>query len=53
VHRIVGGLNPQALSNITFAYDKVGMLDRELLQWVFNVAALRLARIDPSGRVWI
>lgn len=41
-----GGFNEQALSNIVYAYDKAGLLDRDLLAWVLNVAALRLDRKD-------
>lgn len=41
-----GGFNEQALSNVVYAYEKAGMLDRELLQWVFSVASLRLDRRD-------
>lgn len=37
-----GGFNEQALSNVVYAFEKAGVLDRELLPWIFNVAALRL-----------
>jgi hypothetical protein len=46
VYHVPGGFNEQALSNVVYAYEKAGMLDRELLQWVFSVAALRLDRRD-------
>jgi hypothetical protein len=39
----------QALSNIVYAYDKANCLDRELLQWVFNVAAFRLDHMELVG----
>ena len=35
-----------ALGNVVAAYDKAGLLDRELLEAVFTVAALRLDRRD-------
>lgn len=31
-----------------FAYDKAGLLDRGLLQWVFNVGAIRLDHFDQG-----
>ncbi len=46
VYHMPGGFNEQALSNVVYAYEKAGMLDRELLQWVFSVASLRLDRRD-------
>lgn len=46
VWNLQGGFNEQALSNIVYAYEKAAMLDRELLHWVFSVAALRLDRRD-------
>ncbi|GLC73306.1 hypothetical protein PLESTF_001358700 [Pleodorina starrii] len=46
VYHLPGGFNEQALSNVVYAYEKAGMLDRELLQWVFSVATLRLDRRD-------
>ncbi|KAL6765749.1 hypothetical protein V8C86DRAFT_1782152, partial [Haematococcus lacustris] len=49
VHRLAGGLNCQALSNLIFAFDRAGLLDGELLNWVFNVAALRLNRLEHNG----
>jgi len=39
----------QALSNIVFAYEKAKLLDRELLQWVYNMATFRLEHIDRTG----
>lgn len=48
IHRLHGGFNEQALSNIVYAYDKTQLLDKELLQWVFNIAALRLDRMDAK-----
>lgn len=39
----------QALSNLTFAYDKTNLLDRELLQWIFCVAAFRLDFMELTG----
>lgn len=48
IHRLAGGFNEQALSNIVYAFDKADLLDKELLQWVFNVAALRLDRIEAG-----
>lgn len=38
-----GGFNEQALSNVCFAFDKAGLLRKDLLGAVFGVAALRLA----------
>lgn len=49
IHKLAGGFNEQALSNIVYAFDKADMLDKELLQWVFNVAALRLDRMDRQN----
>eukprot|EP00198_Chlamydomonas_reinhardtii_P013529 XP_001702866.1 predicted protein [Chlamydomonas reinhardtii] len=46
VYHLPGGFNEQALSNVVYAYEKAGLLDRELLQWVFSVATLRLDRRD-------
>ncbi|KXZ56119.1 hypothetical protein GPECTOR_1g10 [Gonium pectorale] len=46
VYHMPGGFNEQALSNVVYAYEKAGLLDRELLHWVFSVAALRLDRRD-------
>lgn len=46
VHEQEGGLNEQALSNLVYAYGKAGLLDRCLLQWVFNVGAIRLDYVD-------
>lgn len=46
IYRIPGGFNEQALSNIVYAFEKAQVLDRELLRWVFSVAALRLDRKD-------
>lgn len=42
VLRLPGGFNEQALSNIVYAFDRAQALDRELLQAVFAVAAMRL-----------
>ena len=42
VLRLPGGFNEQALSNIVYAFDRAQLLDRELLQSVFAVAAMRL-----------
>ena len=39
----------QTLSNIVFAYEKAKLLDRELVQWVYNVATFRLENIDQTG----
>jgi hypothetical protein len=39
-----GGFNEQALSNAVYAFDKVGLVSRELLGAVFEVSALRLRR---------
>lgn len=39
----------QALANIVFAYNKANLLDRELLQWIFNLAAFRLEYLDSTG----
>ena len=46
MYHLPGGFNEQALSNVVYAYEKAGLLDRELLQWVFSVATLRLDRRD-------
>jgi hypothetical protein len=39
-----GGFNEQALCNAVFAFDKAGLLRRDLLQAIFAVTALRLHR---------
>lgn len=44
--RMQGGFNEQALSNVVYAFDKAQVLDRELLQLVFDVGTLRL---DSGG----
>lgn len=44
--RMQGGFNEQALSNVVYAYSKAQLLDRELLQLVYDVASLRL---DSGG----
>eukprot|EP00798_Chlamydomonas_sp_ICE-L_P031622 gene31622-6816_t len=48
VHKLQGGFNEQALSNTVYAYDKAKLLDDELLQWVFYMAALRLESGFPA-----
>ncbi|KAG1674473.1 hypothetical protein FOA52_003078 [Chlamydomonas sp. UWO 241] len=42
--RLLDGFNEQAFSNIVYAYDKAQLLDADLLQSIFTVAALRLER---------
>ena len=40
--RLPGGFNEQALSNIVYAFDRAQLLDQDLLQAAFTVAAMRL-----------
>ncbi len=50
-HASGGGFNEQALSNVVFAFDKAGLLRKELLEHVFMVAALRLMQTDGSSQL--
>eukprot|EP00983_Pelagomonas_calceolata_P081865 1155728-Pelagomonas_calceolata.AAC.12 len=47
-YRIPGGLNEQALANMVYAFEIAELLDRELLQWIFNVAAFRM---EQGGQI--
>jgi hypothetical protein len=47
--RAQGGFNEQALSNIVYAFDRATLLDHELLQAVYAVAAMRLEASTQAG----
>ncbi|KAF5831979.1 hypothetical protein DUNSADRAFT_12319 [Dunaliella salina] len=50
-YRIPGGLNEQALANMVYAFEIAELLDRELLQWIFNVAAFRMEQGGQTSAV--
>lgn len=47
---LTGSFNEQALSNLVFAFDRAQLLSGDLLQAVFDMAAMRLCRPSTGSQ---